>query len=426
MRKLFVLTLAIALVALCASSAMATKSRLRAMGGIDNYIEDDYNIFNWPATLPSYANILTIELINDEYYYNYYDEYPYTLSFGVEDDAGWYENSVSAMYGLVKGIGEDNKWGALGLFFTEVTWGPNPNHEEFWDDANLFSYPLNNKFTLMYGYAMEGLSFGLFISRADDSEKEEYTDFNGEWHYAYTTIGVGARFDIGDAAYGDVAFDYNVASYKEDPTSYGEITQDANAMYGFKGRVFYQYSDYLTIIPYFGLRMWDFSLKSEDEGLYSGCWGSKGMMIDFGIGTDWMVNDENKIIFAIEPYSYWKLEPSECDEDLSVEGTMTVFPRFLLALESDVTDWLTFRSGCIKELTKYEMKSTEGDEDYTDNYTEAPFCFYMGLGFQVSDFEIDCVLNEEVPFSLGYWLTGYQPDSGDRTPIWMISAKYHF
>ena len=426
MKKLFVLTLVLAVAIMFASPAMATKSRLTAMGGVDNYIEDDYNIFNWPATLPSYANILTIELINDDYYHWSFAPSP---SQGDYNDAGWYGNSVSAMFGLIKGLGEDNQYGALGLFLMEVAPGLNPWSDEIeglWDDAALFSWPVYNKFTLMYGYAMDGLSFGLGFSRSDEGATEEWEGFDGEIHWAYTTLSAGVRFDIGDKAYGDVAFDYSMASYTEKPTSWGEISEDANSMYGIKARVFYDWNDYLTIIPYFGLKMWNFSLQADSTGYFDECYGSKGLSIDFGIGTDWTVNDENTIIVAIEPYSYTKLEPSECEAGYEIQGTMTTIPRFLLALESEITDWLTLRTGCIKELNKIEMKSAYEDSEYKMTYTEACFDWFFGFGFDIADFEFDCVVHEQVPFSLGYWLTGYQPDTDEETPVWMISAKYHF
>ncbi len=425
MKKLYVLTLVLAVAIMFASPAMATKSRLTAMGGVDNYLEDDYNIFNWPATLPSYANILTIELINDGYWHSGVEP---VFTQGVSD-AGWYGNSVSAMFGLIKGLGEENEYGTFGLFLMEVAPGLNPWGDEVgeeWEDANLFSWPLYNKFTVMYGYAMDGMSFGLSISRADEGTTQEWEGYEGEYHEAYTSLGIGARFDIGDNAYGDIAFDYSMASYTDKPSDYGEVTQDANSMFGGKARVFYEWNDYLTIIPYFGFKMWDFSLQADSADYYTDCNGIKGMSFDFGIGTDWMVNDENTIIAAIEPFSYTKLEPSECADGHTLEGSMTTMPRFLLALESEITDWLTLRTGCIKELNKMKMTESTDDSDYEGTYTEGIFDWFFGLGFDVADFEFDCVVHEQVPFSLGYWLTGYHPDSNDETPLWMISAKYHF
>lgn len=432
MKKLFVLTLALAVAAMLASPAMATKSRLTAMGHVNRYVEDDYNIFAWPATLPSYANVLLINLINDDYYHEGLEGEFYTQN-GYSGNAGWYGNGVSAMFGLIKGLGEDNQYGTLGLFFMEVAGGLNPVGEidddldYLWDHQDLFAWPVYNKYSLMYGYSMDGLSFGLSFSRSDEGAEMEVMDVKGEIHQAYTTIGAGVRFDVGEDAYADLAFDYGMASYTEKPTPWGEISQDAASTIGIKARAFYEYSEYLTIVPFFGFKWWDFSLQADSSGYFDApCWGNKGLGFDFGIGTDWSVNDENTIIFAIEPYSYWKTEPSQCDDGPSIEGKMVTFPRFQLALESEITDWLTFRTGCIKDNTKYEINVTEDDVESTYSFTEADFNWFFGLGFDVADFEFDCVVHEAVPFSLGYWLTGYRPASDTETPVWMISAKYAF
>jgi hypothetical protein len=435
-----------AIAAMTAAPAMATKSRVKAMGAVENYIEDDYNIFMWYGTLPSYANIVTIDLINDDYeHYWGFDYEPYYTN-GMYAEGGEYEHRVNASFGLIKGLGEDNGYGVLGVFFKEVTWGPNPagmfemlgmiNDEgPLWLDYDAFASPLYNKFSLMYGYGMDGMGFGLYFSRSDQNMKLEISGAGetaeGEDNWSYTTIGAGARFDIGESAYGDLAFDYNMASLNDD-LSDPALSDDAGSKIDARARVFYEWNEYLTVVPYIGFGWWDFAIGADDESYYMGyaCYGNKGMMIDFGIGTDWMVNEENTIILAIEPYKYMKMEPSDCiDPDApGIEAKMVTFPRFLLALESEVTDWMTFRTGCHKSLNKWEAKLESEGVEGTMTITEAPFCYYLGLGFEVADFTIDCVLNDEIPFSMGYWLTGYRPDdgSGNRTPVWLISAKYNF
>ena len=48
----------------------------------------------------------------------------------------------------------------------------------------------------------------------------------------------------------------------------------------------------------------------------------------------------------------------------------------------------------------------------------------MGLGFHIADFDIDAVVNNNLPFRIGYWLTGYQ-GFGDP-PVYMLTTTYHF
>ena len=179
-------------------------------------------------------------------------------------------------------------------------------------------------------------------------------------------------------------------------------------------------------------------------------------MMAIGLGANIKVNENNLLVFAVEPYTYGKVEQSDPPASDFVrynwgsypysdpyywgrtyEETVTLLPTFRLALESDVKDWLTFRIGAEKGFYKDEYKTsytaqTGGDDEEdivkfneTDTYTGSWFDYWMGLGFHVGDFDIDAVVNNNLPFRVGYWLTGYQNNS-DGPPVYMLSAAYHF
>ena len=420
MKKFFGLIVAAVLVAGLAMPAFATDSRVTALGGTGNYLEDDYNIFNWPATLPSYTNMVWIS-VNHYRYYSFGE-------FGLDHD---YFTMIGATYGF----GEDNKYGTLGMFF--YNWAPPLNMIGGYDDV--FTDYLNSKFDIIYAYPMESLTIGIHFTRADEYDyvKEEHTDTT-EVSQAYTTIGAGVRFDLGDNAYGDVAFDISFGSYSDDSNDYyGTVEPDANMSYAFRARVFYAYNDEITLVPYLGYSYYDFRLKASmhDSAFAANNWGDKGMMFNFGVGANVKVNEDNLLVFAIEPFDYYKYEPSQAPDTIEASYTYTVMPRFFLAIESDVKDWLTFRAGGIKALGKSKEESNEEGE-YEETSTEAPFMLFMGLGFHVGDFDIDCVISNELPYHLGYWLTGYPWDSyhGPYTngisysnePIYMVTGTYHF
>ena len=143
------------------------------------------------------------------------------------------------------------------------------------------------------------------------------------------------------------------------------------------------------------------------------------------------------LLFAVEPFSYMKGEPSAAPDSVVDEFTYTVIPRFYLALESDVKDWLTFRVGGMKELGKWDEKSGGTSTEYKDVNTWGGFQYFMGLGFHVGDFDIDCVINNELPYHMGYWLTGYgwggddgyygsSVDHVENAPAYMVTGTYHF
>ncbi len=426
MKKLFVIALAIVMTAAFVMPAMATQSRVAAMGGYGRYLEDDFNVFEWPATLPSYSNIVMIELMTSQWW----------GGSSCPEDLDCYE--VIPAIGASFGLGEDGAYGTLAMFFYESSEPMNPfwNYDwgVNWYTDYAFMWSNAQKFHLLYGYAMEGLSFGFALTRADDSYKSE-DGIIDEQHYAYTTISAGVRFDVGEAAYMDLNVDLGMGSgtwqgsFAGEP--FGEVTEDGNMTYGLKARMFYEWTETVTLVPYFGWTSYDFSFKADSADYNDTFWGDKGSMMELGIGTNIAVNEDNLLLFAIEPYAYAKREASEIPEGVEGDWTSTykVMPRFILGLESDIKDWLTFRMGGSHALVKREDKSFATDPDRVVTSTWSDFSYYMGLGFHLGDWDIDCVLNNATPFRLGYWLTGMGQPSGnesDEVAMWMLSAKYHF
>ncbi len=401
MSKFFKITLAAIMIAAVAVPAMATESRLGALGDVDNYIEDDANIFKWPATLPSYANLVIVDI----------------------------DDNTTGKYGFIYGLGEYGDYGTIGLFFMESTHGPNNIDDPgYWSGTWVASGMLDNKYDMVYAYEMDKMSLGLRFSRASwDSLYDDGSDETVDTR-AYTTIGASVRMDVNDDMYADIGFDYTMASYTDETAGADDITDDPGTMMRFNGRIFYDYSETITLIPYIGFGMAEFN--HTQDGDYLGGPGSNGngmkaMMFDLGIAANFEVNEDNMLVFGIEPMKYMKLEPSEYDDtfDGSYEHTMMTMPRFLLALETDVKDWLTIRTGCTKTLSKTKETNDNGSVETIEETDEAPFDWHLGLAFHVCDFDIDCVLAKETPFVLGNWLTGYESDDYVVT---RMSAVYHF
>jgi hypothetical protein len=429
MSKFFAVMLSVLFLVAAAVPAMATDTRQMSLAGVGNYIEDDFNIFTWYATLPSYSNTVWIGL--DYYYYGYY--------YGVKaaaaaDGMAAYTSFLGASYGL----GADGKYGTLAMFF--YGYGPPLNADGYsWSNEYVFEQGVSNKWTVLYAYPMEKLSLGFYFNRSDGSSKyEDETETTYESALAYTTLGAGIRFDIGEKAYADIAFDYNMASETERPNSiystywgYGEVTEDANKMMGARARMFYEWNETVTLVPFVNYRSYDFSLKADSADWKDTHYGDKGMMFGIGLGANVKVNEDNLLIFAVEPYNYSKFEPSDPPANATRSTTYTDLPVFYLALESDLKDWLTFRTGAQKGFykSKYESETTVGDETTKDieTYTGSWFDYYMGLGFHVGDFDIDALVSTDLPFKLGYWLTGYDGWSGYYdAPVYKLTAAYHF
>jgi len=427
MRKVILLSLAAIL--LLSGTVMATESRIMALGGYTApYICDDANVYKWYATLPSYSNLLIVNMWNYDYYYD-------------EPDAA---------FAMTYALGEEGKYGTIGMGFMRQTWGLNENYGlvydiyDSWEDYNIAEWTIESKYIVAYGYQMEKMAFGLYFSRASERYNEEYDADDDSYEYetidAYTTIGLGFRMDIGDNMTLDLAGDYTKVTdertYTEDED--GDWELDPGKMMSVRGRMFYEWNDEITFVPYVSFKNRDFGYAPIENWYEDEAYGYKDMELTFGIGANMTVNEDNMILFAVEPYSMMKAEPSGYTDgyEYTWEVKYRVMPRFILALESDLTDWLTFRTGCSKDLGKASYKEEwdgdEGSYTYEESWTDEEwdaFSWNLGLGFHFGDFDIDCVINKVVPFKMGYWLTGmqnYYYEGYESTPISMISAKYHF
>ena len=419
MKKLILAILVIAV----AMPAFASETRVRALGPMTApFIEDDSNVFMWPATLVNYANLVTVTA-------GYYD----VIKWG--DDRGYYDDSMTAKFGLTYGLGEDNRFGVFGIWWQEDTWGPN-YLGDWWGPygggTTSFSENVFNKWNVMWALAFETIDIGIHIERADQGYYADQDGEKDEDYISYQTLGLGLRWNMNDATYMDIAFDYTSVgfTYKEMGVD-ATVEADKKSIMAFRARMFYEWTDVITWVPYFNYKFGDLSLKSSESGYYDDddCWGIKGYQFDLGLAANINVNDDNLIIVGIEPYGLYKGEPSECGSDAgSEEEKLTILPGFVFGLESDVKDWLTFRIGCSKALMKTEYKYTAEGTNYEESWTWAPFDWQLGLGFHVSDFDIDLLVNREVPFSMGYWMTGFSPEGGDDagTPVGMISMTYSF
>jgi hypothetical protein len=408
--KVFVVSLLV--VAMTAPLAFGTTARVRTLAHSGDYLNDDSNVFRWYATLPSYSNLVMAEVGT----YAFYEAFHQAL-------------------GITHACGDDGKYGTFGVFLMHNVTDDGffmTSPVGFQDLPLPFNMP-DNKFAIQWGKEFEGLALGLGFTRSDDGVSNSFQS-----SISFTTFGGGIRTDLGDNAYADLALTIGFAGGENivDQSGAPDTADfDKKNVFDVAARIFYEWQDYATLVPLFDFQMVEFALENPS---YLGH-GDKATAFRFGVLMNMDVNTNNMIIFGVE-FQRVKWEPSLPDtSDGSIsEVTATYLPTFRLALESDVKSWLTARVGAKKELIK-ETFQYVGSEDET--YTFSDFDWFLGVGFHIAEFDIDCELGPEAPFSLGYWMTGHTayPNSGypfattgaaqpgfGEGPITRISATYHF
>jgi hypothetical protein len=463
------------LVIVIAAPAFATTARVRTMAGTGDYLSDDSNVFRWYSTLPSYANLVQAEMgswyggawLADANYFRYYEgpQRAEDNGLGGALNAGQYDSGMlfnSRALGFNYACGEDGKWGTYRItlhenavdnpgfylvnpFIYMMSPGKAFNNSDTQGSYSQFNNTPVNKWDLAGGWEI-GESFVLGVAYTRSSVKEENTTDTGTNKYSvsWTTIGVGGTWSNNDNMIIDASFTYATAGGETDLGMTGSPARnkyeyDKGSGLDFAARMFYDWKDYVTVIPKFEYATTEYALKASPSNApaFNDDHGDKIMGLTFGAALDIEVNGSNTLIFAAE-YNMGKWEASVPDSGSVDENSWSTLPTFRLALETEITSWLTTRLGAVHHNTSYTDKNGTSENKYTDDpdndlgrrTTARAFEWFLGAGFNVAEWTIDLELAPETPFSLGYWLTGYSawdnaPTSG-YGPVGRISATYGF
>jgi hypothetical protein len=285
----------------------------------------------------------------------------------------------------------------------------------------------------MWGKDLDAVSLGLTFTRSDGMIEIPDAD-PSKLDMNFTTIGGGIRFDIGEEMYGDAAVTFGFAG--------GDLNGgwDKSNSYNLEGRLFYEFTDAATLVPWVGYNSGEFAVEAIPAP-------SGQKYSDFGIGAalNWDVNTNNMLVFAAEwdmmSWELSKVDDTVADDEIT-EINGNVLPKFYIGLESDITSWFTFRVGATKTMTKYTVKTKGGQEvDITDLEWVVDvlgidpgdvnldliddFTWNIGGGFHVGEWDIDAVFSPDLPFRMGYWMTGYGTSDPDPV-VGRISATYRY
>ncbi|MFQ5511302.1 MAG: hypothetical protein ACE5EO_05585 [Candidatus Krumholzibacteriia bacterium] len=413
--KVMVLSL---LVVCVASAAFATTSRVQALAGTSNYINDDSNIFRWYGTLPSYANLVMAE--------------------GGQATPDGSLSGVDVNYqalGFTYSWGEDSPLGTWAIFLLKNSL----------DDMSFFAFnPLatlgdasaggvpgttagalmpTTKFVLGWGNELEQLSYGLVFSRSDASSEVTAPLASTQENVSFTAFGAGVRADLGDKAYFDISATYGTASGDSIGPGGGGDKFDSSTAFDISGRLFWEWRDDVTVVPYVGFQTFEYSANSVPATVTNGV---KGTDFTLGVSFNMDVNTSNMLVFATE-FETSSTEPSDAAAGDQTDFQVTTLPKFFMAVESDINSWLTTRVGATKSMDKSESTDAAGTVTTTTGspFSGADFEWFLGAGFHLGDWDVDAVLSQDTPFRLGYWLTGFGANDTDP-PIGRLSGTYRF
>jgi len=425
-----------------ASISMASTARVRTLAHTGDYIPDDSNVNRWYSTLPSYANQVTAEMGFISYDSDLSDTraLSWNIACGDEAEYGTYRISLNE-----NAVDHPGLW-MINPFHTMKSPGTStPNLFGIGDGG--FDTPINN-WDLAGAWeigenAAVGVSFtrsGFSIKSSDGAGSE--TNFDLSW----TTFGVGGTWSNNEDLVLDGVFNFGMAGgmLEEVGTSSTATAEwDSKNSIDFAARGMWDWKDDVTVTPVIEFCTAEYSFIADAASAAAPIVapdGDKWTNFMLGVGMDVDVNTDNTLIFAVEFNSMkWEFvnpPTSTTGTDTLFELSQTYLPTIRMALESDITSWMKTRVGAAKTIGKTTEKGHLGAEnEYTtgagivdSDYSSDSFDWFLGVGFTVAEWTIDCELEQQTPFSLGYWLTGYSYWDQDTSsgPIARISAVYNY
>ena len=365
------------------TSVFATQTRMSGLGNPFGLIEDDTDVYTYPATIFNYSGVAVGELQQ------------------LSGSTNW---SMSANIPIMEY--------KLGVYLNQNTGINIPNSDLDITKKAEFIVGFINKFALGFGTSAD------YKAEINGARKVEPTAnlnsfFGG---YSVNDMDFGFRVEMANAE--DI----------DDDNDYFEMS---NLAFELNGRQILNPTDNLKIIVKAGFTMDMTEFNYEDlDGNKTDDYKMSNTMLDLAFGLQVKPNDKNKIIFGVTPFIY---NPTSSEHTSYSNGNENkteheinslFFPEYNLAVESKICSWLTGRMGAnqsyahVTEKMNYNSDTTDDTEDtyYGKNYN-----MNLGLTFSFGNFCVDSVLEQELLFDGPNFLGGKSNGLASE-----ISVKYKF
>jgi len=363
--------------------SLATSTRINSLGGSGGFFEDNHNVLRWFGSLGDYPDLVIIET-------GHFD-----LTNGYDDDWG---KSVSGPGGGVHArFDKAGRWGTGGLYF-------HGNADDS-DPGSLHRSYLGGSVTALYSRDVAGVSGALmFRHTADTGFKSDFVipgPIETGYERSRDDIGLGARFDLSDRAYLDLAGDIrHIAdrAYGSDPAHLYWDTGDLDSWknFGLRARAFIGLNDRLALAPLAEIISEDFTGTSyAGAGLLRETSDNTGRLVRIGAGLNFFVNADNFLLFSTE-YLDGKVDHTIRDLDGAVdyfwqEDYSVLLMR--LAFETRLAHWITVRAS-----SGYEHVDNRGDMTNPPSGEHIPLG--LGVGLHLDNLALDLALTDREPQGL--------------------------
>jgi hypothetical protein len=405
--------------------ASAQTSRVEGMSIQGDYIKDYTGIYTYLSQVPSVGNLVYGELGNTQ-------SPPLT-----------FDRSVGAVLGNLW----DGRYGTWAIHLREQApqlgqgdgaSSPSPGNV-LSGDPNTNT---NQAFDLMWGKKFGTTSLGLRLNRSvlkaegdlfalgfpGDLNTLSYdfsTGFPGNPNLTRNSTGFGAGvgFEMNPNSNVELAFQYENRTFEVSDTLGNRFEEDAPASYQLAARMMWQWQPNVMVTPVFKWYSYDLSTSTKVGASTTSATNTlSGWQV--GAAGNWTLGSNDLFVLGAT-FAQNKLDQEEDVFGFGfANGTITesIFPQVFAALETHVNSWLTLRFGANKGAF-YKVKLEDNSTPSEVEVTASPFDMHIGAGVKLGTLQLDAILANNFPQTLG-WLGSGVANGGGYFP--KVTATYAF
>jgi len=343
------------LVTFLATNLFASETRIATMGGSGIFLEDQANVFLFPATLADYQDLVVAEMRARKTQPSY--------SVGVH--MGYDQNTASALYinmpitSPLVAIGEAS---IAGLTST-----------------------LDNTYALMYAANFGGMNLGFGFMGAMSGTETGSGAGKVEETSRYLSVLAGLSNNMMD-----------LGLMVELPAIERKVGDATTEFSGFglnaNGRMHLMKRNGYNIFPVGRVVFSSSSLSNGTEVDFG------NLSVSGGVGVSKEINESNLIVVGIEGITYSSLTTDTKDVGETTTTTLRL-PAIFVGVESRISSWLTGRVGAAQENVQTTIEETPDGGETSESTTDgSQFRLSLGLAMNFGAFDLDFAFNEGILF----------------------------
>ena len=217
----------------------------------------------------------------------------------------------------------------------------------------------------------------------------------------------GALVDVGDTEQIEVAAEVAWLTWEE--TATGRRSAD-NLSYRFSLRLHDELNSRVTLLPLLQVFRTDRTGRGDPDV-------SRSDTFNLGAAFHFRVNGSDLLVVGAAVNRYE--QKTYTSGAVSDRFRRWDLPALFAALEFDVYDWLTVRSGATKTLDVSNLTRSAAEPE-TRSLTSRYF-FGLGMGLHFDHFDVDATVNPRSVFTGGYLFSGESSE-----PLGKVTATYYF